>query len=70
MAKDKNEMSKISVVTSGLSSENVDSNDEILDRNIQEALDLLFVKDQQTYDAFLSSFLYLNKGWFVLKILY
>jgi hypothetical protein len=64
MAKDKNEMSKISVVTSGLSSENVDSNDEILDRNIQEALDLLFVKDQQTYDEFLSSFLYLNKGWY------
>ena len=64
MAKGKNEMSKNSVVTSGLSSENVDSNDEILDRNIQEALDLLFVKDQQTYDEFLSSFLYLNKGWY------
>ena len=50
----KNEMSNNSVST-------------ILDENTQEALDLLFAKDQQTYDEFLDSFLYLPKGWFVLK---
>ncbi len=66
MAKGKNEMSNNLVLTSDLSSETVlNSDDEILDDNTQEALDLLFAKDQQTYDEFLSSFLYLNKGWFV-----
>ena len=44
---------------SSLSSENVNSS-EIFDGSTQEALDLLFTKDQQSYDEFLNSFVYLK----------
>ena len=49
----------LTVVISG---GNSNSNDDVLGRNTPNALDLLFAKDQQTYDEFLSGFLYLNKG--------
>jgi hypothetical protein len=38
------------------------SNNLGFDENTEEALDLLFAKDKQTYDEFLSSFLYLSEG--------
>ena len=45
-----------------ISGGNSNSNDDVLGRNTLNALNLLFAKDQQTYDEFLSGFLYLNKG--------
>ena len=58
----KKELSNNLAISNSLSGENINSNNDILDGNTLKALDLLFAKDQQTYDEFLSSFLYLTKG--------
>ncbi|XP_028418054.1 uncharacterized protein LOC114542838 [Dendronephthya gigantea] len=50
MAKDKNEMSS-----------NSTTNVETLDTHTKEALELLFVKEQETYDEFLAGFSHLNR---------
>ena len=40
------------------------------DQPVSDALDVIFSREEETYDQFLQGFMFLNKGWFRFSIRY
>ena len=37
------------------------------DQPVSDALDVIFSREEETYDQFLQGFMFLNKGWFSIR---